>query len=148
MKYYYKLENRKFNSFINDEDHKDLLFDENGNIKEGYVEILEEDYKNLINSDGVIVYENDKLISKQVPVIPTDFIKPVFNTEKWQWEENISLDEELNYYKNMIIQKTRELAVTEAAGFSDPKVEKELEELKAIHMELSHEMANEINLTY
>ena len=98
-----------------------------------------------------ILNENEYLkegIVKDVPPIPEGMIKPEFDEEKEEWVETATKDDILEYYKQQIIQTVREIGVNEAAGFYDEGLNKQLEELKRKHLELSHEIANEINLRY
>lgn len=60
------------------------------------------------------------------------------------WIETANLEEQIEYYKNLIIEKTRELGVERLAGFGNPDLELELNELKKIHLEKSHELALQI----
>lgn len=93
---------------------------------------------------GDYVYFNGETLIKIEA--PKNQLYTKFDGEKWICEK--SLEEQIDFYKQRMIFLTKELAIVETAGFRDEKLEKELEEVKAIHMELSHEMANEINLTY
>lgn len=61
-----------------------------------------------------------------------------------EWVIEASLEEQLEYYKNLIIQKTGELGIENLAGFGNPNLESELNELKIIHLEKSHELALQI----
>lgn len=124
------------------------IFEDDYILKKGEFEISQEEFDKLFSVGGDIRLNPFTNKIELVPNPEENFIKGVFNPLKWEWEESLSLNEKVEYYKNKIIQKTRELAVIETAGFRDEKLEKELEEVKAIHMELSHELANEINLRY
>lgn len=133
---YIKIKNNEFIGFFEVQDDETI-------------EITDEKYNDLIekHSKGYsLVVENGDVVAKSLDY--TGFIKGRYDSTIGEIVETATLEEQLDYYRKLIIAKTRELAVTEAAGFRDEKLEKELEEAKAIHMELSHEMANEINLTY
>lgn len=140
MKVVYRLEGNEFLGFIHLEDEEIL--------EENEREISNEEFERLISVGGDIRY-NPKL--KKLDIAPNpnpNLLKEKFDVEKWEWVETATKEEILEYYKQQIIQTVREIGVNEAAGFYDENLNKQLEELKRKHLELSHEIANEINLTY
>lgn len=140
MKIVYRLKNNEFLGFVHLED--------NQIPKEDEIEISNDEFERLISVGGDIRY-NPRL--GKLDIVPNpdpNILKEKFDIEKWEWIDIATLDEKLEYYKQQIIFITRELAVIEAAGFRDIKLEKKLEEIKAKHMELSYELANKINLAY
>lgn len=139
MKIAYILKNNEFSGFIHLEDDEIL--------KENEIEISNEEFERLISIGGDIRY-NPRLEKLDITPNPDpNILKEKFDIEKWEWIDISTLEEKLEYYKQQIIFLTRELIITETAGFRDTKSEKKLEETKARHMELSHELANKMNLT-
>lgn len=84
-------------------------------------------------------YINNELIQIENP--PSG-IYTKYNGVEWIIEA--SLEEQIEHYKNLIIQKTRKLGIENLAGFGNPNLELELNELKKIHLEKSHELALQI----
>lgn len=140
MKIVYRLKNNEFLGFIHLEDDELL--------KEDEIEMSNDEFERLISIGGDIRY-NPRLEKLDIAPNPApNILKEKFDIEKWKWIDTATLEEKLEYYKQQIIFLTRELAAIEVAGFRDIKLEKKLEEIKAKHIELSYELANEINLTY
>lgn len=91
---------------------------------------------------GDFVY-HDSLANSLVGLsAPSTALHTKYNGTEWIIE--VSLEEQIEYYKNLIIQKTKELGIENLAGFGNPNLELELNELKKIHLEKSHELALEI----
>lgn len=99
----------------------------------------------MINK-GTEIYWSNK--NRKLQVVPenleVNYIKKSFNYESEIWEEKATLEESIEFYKNLIIVKTRELGIENLAGFANPNLELELNELKKIHLEKSHELALQI----
>ncbi|MGL5583374.1 MAG: hypothetical protein ACRDCE_20800 [Cetobacterium sp.] len=108
-------------------------FIENDKMKEieTDLEIDINNFKNYILENGVFVYS-------KLPPKPS-LLHTKYNGTEWVIEA--SLEEQVEYYKNLIIQKTRELGIENLAGFGNPNLELELNELKKIHLEKTHELA-------
>lgn len=100
---------------------KNLLVE--GSIDENYELIKTEDFDMEI--DKLYFYENGNIIIK--------------NTV-----DTLQLEEQIEYYKNLIIEKTKEIELIKLAGFGNENLELELNELKKQHLEKSHELALQI----
>ena len=116
-------------------------------FEEGCIEISEEEKDLLLeeNRKGkelILLGNKITAIVKSLP--PEKLIKPIFCYESLSWKEEATLEEQIEYYKNLIIQKTKEIETEKLAGFRNPKLELELNELKKIHLEKSHELALQI----
>lgn len=97
--------------------------------------------ENNLNIGTFVYYDSveNNLIGLGTP--PTALHTKYNGTE---WIIEASLEEQIEYYKNLIIQKTKELGIENLAGFGNPNLELELNELKKIHLEKSHELALQI----
>lgn len=141
MKIYYKKINNTFLGFYHFTDEEFDKLEE----KEKYFLIEKEDFDSLINK-GTEIYWSNK--NRKLQVVPenleVNYIKKSFNYESEIWEEKATLEESIEFYKNLIIVKTRELGIENLAGFANPNLELELNELKKIHLEKSHELALQI----
>lgn len=100
---------------------KNLLVE--GSIDENYELIQTEDFDMEI--DKLYFYENGNIIIK--------------NTV-----DTLQLEEQIECYKNLIIEKTKEIELIKLAGFGNENLELELNELKKQHLEKSHELALQI----
>lgn len=111
----------------------------NGNIYEKTREdkILLDNKIELLQ-DGEYV-ENNKIII--VPA-PEDLFQKLWNKELHIWEEGATLVEIEKILRENIINKTSELVKIQAAGFGDSKLELELKILREKHMNITHEIAN------
>lgn len=66
---------------------------------------------------------------------------------KWsgrEWIKSITLEEEVEELKRLIIEKTKEIEIEKLAGFGSGNLELELDKLKKQHLEKSHELALQI----
>lgn len=99
------------------------------------------DDNNNFTIDDYVYYDdvNNELIKIENP---PSLLYTKYNGTEWIIEA--SLEEQIEYYKNLIIQKTKELGIENLAGFGNPNLELELNELKKIHLEKSHELALQI----
>lgn len=86
-------------------------------------------------------YINGELIYNPIPEKPLGIS---LEYDGINWIETATLEEQIEYYKNLIIDKARELGIEKLAGFGNPNLELELSELKKIHLEKSHELALQI----
>ena len=116
-------------------------------FEEGCIEISEEEKNFLLeeNRKGkelILLGNKITAIVKLLP--PEELIKPIFCYESLSWKEEATLEEQIEYYKNLIIQTTNEIETEKLAGFKNPNLELELNELKKIHLEKSHELALQI----
>lgn len=128
------------------------IFEDDYILKDGEFEISQEDFDKLFEVGGDI--RLNPLTNKIdiVPVeVPSGIIRGVFNPKKWQWEESLSLDEKLQYYRDKMSQVYKKIKEQkeeiEFLGFGevDQKLYDELEKLKQKHMEVSQEIAIQIN---
>lgn len=102
---------------------------------------IEVNYEGDIKEIKNYQYINGELIYNPIPEKPLGI---ALEYDGIDWIETASLEEQIEYYKNLIIQKTREIEVEKLAGFGNPGLELELNELKKIHLEKSHELALQI----
>lgn len=102
---------------------------------------IEIDFRNFRN----FKLNGKDLIYSELPEKPNSLYTKYNGTE---WVIESSLEEQVEYYKNLIIQKTRELGIENLAGFGNPNLESELNELKKIHLEKSHELALEMDKVF
>lgn len=86
-------------------------------------------------------YINGELIYNPIPEKP---LGVALEYNGINWIETANLEEQIEYYKNIIIDKARELGIEKLAGFGNPNLELKLNELKKIHLEKSHELALQI----
>ena len=155
-----------FNAFSLDEENRILFHcgkvieefhmfeesEENYILKEKYKYITQEEKDNLIleNSKGkTLYYDGIKIKAEFLPECPKDIVNGIFDFNLWTWKSNASLDEEIEYYKNLIIQKTREHELLKASDFTGTQEEinlkTEIENLKQIYMDKNHELALQID---
>lgn len=82
---------------------------------------------------------------KTIPRKPKDMVKGEFDFIQEQWIETATDDEKLENLKEKIVIVNSEILRIKSAGFTDEKLEQELERLKELHAQLSYEIANKIN---
>ncbi|MEG2347292.1 MAG: hypothetical protein RSB50_06380 [Cetobacterium sp.] len=91
--------------------------------------------------DGIIpLLEGEVIINNEIVVKP----KPEGYKIQWtgtEWFEAATLEEQEETLRNQIISKTSELLKFQSAGFANLELEKELEILKNIHMDITHQIA-------
>lgn len=87
--------------------------------------------------------KNEEL--KTIPKKPKDMIKGEFDFIQEQWIETATDDEKLENLKEKIVIINSEILRIKSAGFTDTKLEQELERLKEFHSQLSYEIATKIN---
>ncbi len=87
--------------------------------------------------------KNGKL--KTIPKKPKDMVKGEFDFIQEQWIEKATDDEKLENLKEKIVIINSEILRIKSAGFTDVKLESELERLKEFHSQLSYEIAKKIN---
>ncbi|MGL5624557.1 hypothetical protein [Cetobacterium sp.] len=95
------------------------------------------DNKLELLQDGEIIEDN------KIVVIP----KPNGYNIQWinqEWIEIATLEEQEKILRENIINKTSELARIQTAGFGDNKLELEIKKLREKHMEITHELATQI----
>ena len=102
---------------------------------------IEVNYEGDIKEIKNYQYINGELIYNPIPEKPVGVALEYDGTS---WIETATLEEQIEYYKNITIDKTRELGVEKLAGFGNLNLESELNELKKIHLEKSHELALQI----
>lgn len=81
---------------------------------------------------------NGELIYNPIPSKPSGINLEWTGTE---WIEEASLLEQEEFLRLEIIEKTSKLLKMQSAGFGDSKLELEIEELKARHLEVTHQIA-------
>ena len=134
MKYYF---------FILEDGHSIGLnyFEDDIAVDIKYKEITKNTYDSILTSSLEPYYNNE---IKYKPNTNRKFIKKIFNYKNDCYEEGATLEEQIEYYKKLIIQKTKEIEAEKLAGFGNPNLELELNELKKIHLEKSHELGLQI----
>lgn len=124
MYIYINKNNNKIEQFIYSSKISDILIE---NYTDKNYELIQiEDFDMEI--DKLYFYENGNIIIK--------------NTV-----DTLQLEEQIEYYKNLIVEKTKEAELIKLAGFFNINLERELNELKKIHLEKSHELALQTNKT-
>lgn len=115
------------------------------------IEITEEEFykfSGLRDDTHILTLEDNKIIQREIEAFPLDKVKPIFNYKTFKYEESATLEEQIEYYKNLIIEKTRLLELLKASGFSGTKEEinlqTEIANLKQIYMDKNHELALQI----
>lgn len=114
-------------------------------------DISTEEHSKLINDvnkmGGYIKEVDNKLICKSFPPKP-DGVRIVFDFINEIWIDNATLDEQIEHYKNLIIQKTKEHELLKVSGFTGSQEEinlqTEINNLKRIYMDKNHELALQI----
>lgn len=97
-----------------------------------------------------LLYGKYFYIENKIKFIPYDFnlIKSEFDYTSMQYIETATLEQQIEYYKNLIIQKTREHELLKASGFTGTQEEinlkTEIEDLKQIYIDKNHELALQI----
>lgn len=86
-------------------------------------------------------YINRELIYNPIPEKPLGIS---LEYDGINWIETATLEEQIEYYKQRIIEKARELGIEKLAGFGNLNLELELNELKKMHLEKSHKLALQI----
>lgn len=89
-------------------------------------------------------YLDDNIIYSPITNEAEKFIKKIYNEDTDLYSEGLTLSEQIEYYKKLIVEKTKEIESEKLAGFGNPNLELELNELKKIHLEKSHELALQI----
>lgn len=106
---------------------------------------IESDFSDVENI-SLYFFKDSKILKKPEYDNSLHFIKRVFNG--MEWIEEATLEEQINYYQNMIINKTREHELLKASGFTGTQEEinlqTEIENLKQIYMDKNHELALQI----
>lgn len=82
---------------------------------------------------------------KTIPKKPKDMVKGEFDFIQEQWNETATDEEKLENLKEKIVIINFEILRIKSAGFTDVKLERELERLKEFHSQLSYEIATKIN---
>ncbi|MHA4986973.1 DUF2977 domain-containing protein [Cetobacterium somerae] len=108
-----------------------------GDIENGIELKIKVDLNNILNYQFI----NGELVYNPIPEKPLGVTLEYDGTS---WIETASLEEQIEYYKNLIIEKTKEIELIKLAGFGNENLELELNELKKQHLEKSHELALQI----
>lgn len=87
-------------------------------------------------------YINSKLIYNPIPKEKPLGVALEYDGDVWH--EMAPLEVQVENYKKLIIEKTKEFETEKLAGFGNSNLELELNELKKIHLEKSHELALQI----
>lgn len=148
-----KISNNLFEGFYDKEIHESTVFEigKNGEkeLKSEYIEISDDLWSTLLegSSQGKKIRfapEKNELGLYEIPPEPKYLVKPEYNYENHEWIEKATFNQQVEHYKNLIIQKTGEIEMEKLAGFGNPSLELELNELKKIHLEKSHELGLQI----
>lgn len=142
MKKYYKVNNESFSGFYDEDMINDI---------DNFKEISSDEWqilaKKSLNGYELLI-KNEKLIAYMKPECKEKYVKKTFNYETELWEEGATLEEQIEYYKNLIIQKTREHELLKVSGFigtqEEINLKTEIENLKQIYMDKNHELALQI----
>lgn len=123
-----------------------VIINENNEVKEatefdlykaGIYKLKETEFINDNKIDDIYNYEINK-----------DLISPSFNYEILAWEETATLEKQIEHYKKLVIEKTKELELLKNSGFGggqeEINLQIEIENLKQIYMDKSHELALQI----
>lgn len=91
--------------------------------------------------EGIIpLMEGEVIINNEIVVKPrTSGYKIVWNGQ--EWVETATLIEKEEILRNNIMSKTSELLKFQSAGFNNLEIEKELESLRVLHMDITHQIA-------
>lgn len=114
-----------------------------GEIKDALEIELQEDFK--IEEHNLLDYQyiSEKLVYNPIPKKP-EGVKLEYDGKKWI--ETATVQEQLEYYKQKIIECTKEIYIEERAGFkpSDELLQKK-EHYSNLHMQISQPEAIKIN---
>lgn len=106
---------------------------------------IESDFSDIENIN-LYFFKDLNILKKPECDNSLHFVKRVFDGV--EWIEEATLEEQINYYKNMIINKTREHKLLKVSGFTGTQEEinlqVEIENLKQIYMDKNHELALQI----
>ncbi|MEG2347912.1 MAG: hypothetical protein RSB50_09550 [Cetobacterium sp.] len=130
----------------------EIITEEILTLKDNFKEISLDKMEALLKgeSEGKVIriLKNNKLGLYTLPPCNIEGCKIEFNYDTEQWEEKASLNEQIEYYKHLIIEKTREHELLKASGFTgtqeEMKLKIEIENLKQIYMDKNHELALQI----
>ena len=107
---------------------------------------IESDFSDIENIN-LYFFKDLNILKKPEYDNSLNFIKRIFNGI--EWIEKATLEEQINHYQNMIINKTREHELLKASGFTGTQEEinlqVEIENLKQIYMDKNHELALKID---
>lgn len=142
-----KIENEHFAGFYDEVIHN-LKAD--GKI---YFSISNEEWEYLLNGQTsgkeIRILKDGTLGLYEKPINNLEGVNIQFNYESEKWEETATLEEQIEYYYSLILEKTKELEIIKIAGFIGSKeeidLEKEIPLLKQKHLELQHELGLEMN---
>lgn len=106
---------------------------------------IESDFSDVENIN-LYFFKDSKILKKPEYDNSLSFVKRIFNGI--EWIEEATLEEQINYCQNMIINKTREHELLKASGFSGTQdeitLQSEIENLKQIYIDKNHELALQI----
>lgn len=94
---------------------------------EGIIPFVDGEY-----TDGVIIYKVE---------VPKGMLKPLWDSVNKVWIESATLEEKEEYLRKRIISKTSELVKIQTAGFGDNSLELDIQNLRELHKEVTHELA-------
>lgn len=156
MKYYKKI-NNKFLGFYDSELNEQQLYIFSKNfegetekqektLKPNFYELSEKKWVELLNgqSEGkeIKVLDNGELGLYEYPLCTQDFVNKIFNWNTKQWEEGATAEEQLDYYKQKIIECTKEIYIQERAGFKPSnELIKKKEYYLNLHMDIAQSVA-------
>lgn len=137
---YLIIDNNKVIGFSKEKDSKYLS-----------VEITKEEYQNMFTNNTInhieYYYVEGVLIECDTSTRPRG-CKVEFNPITKLFEEKASLEEQIEYYKNLVIEKTKEHEILKISGFTGTQEElnlqTEIEDLKQTYMDKNHELALQI----
>lgn len=115
------------------------------------IEITEEQRQTMFNNNAnnhiEYYYVENELIECDTRNKPLG-CKIEFNPVTKTFEEKANLEEQIEYYKNLIIEKTRENELLKMSGFTGTQEEinlqTEIKNLRQIYLNKSHELALQI----
>lgn len=137
---YLIIDNNKVIGFSKEKDSKYLS-----------VEITKEEYQNMFTNNTInhieYYYVEGVLIECDTSTRPLG-CKVEFNPITKLFEEKASLEEQIEHYKNIIIEKTKEHELLKVSGFTGTQdeinLQTEIEDLKQKYLDLNHELALQI----
>lgn len=119
-------------------------------LKENFYELEDQKWKDLLEEQTkgkkIMILKNGELGAYEYPACTKEFANKIFNWDTEQWEEGATVQEQLEYYKQKIIECTKEIYIEERAGFkpSDELLQKK-EHYSNLHMQISQPEAIKIN---
>lgn len=116
------------------------------------VEVTKEEYQNMFKNNSMnhieYYYVKGVLVECDTRTRPIG-CKVEFNPLTKLFEEKASLEEQIEYYKNLVIEKTREHEILKISGFigtqEEINLQIEIDNLKQMYLDRNHKLALEID---